>query len=351
MQRRALATVALSALVIGGCASQTGLQGERREPQTVTVKQDPGKLVYWVKPGPRVNLSKEVFGTPDNPRRHNVQKYIQQTELGPVKQLLRDIPMLVAAPEKARKVNDSGTQYTAFAMPGPFSNNAEPLPMEEGRNGHFEARMVNKVEVDQPGSPFTTTDKLDFETEFHDPDGNRYRIEMKKLVQPPIPGYDTGGGVVMDTQLHGTTGTGTPLMPREYTHGAFWGFGTLYVNGEKRGTWMTHLMTTQTVRKSDYSLAIDEELPLGEDARPVPSQPHHTHLIMMPVEPYKPMPMLGPLLGLGPTAPRHAPVETAYELPNGKKQPFIHVMFEQDTITEADNVSLEFLRDDEPGGS
>ena len=103
-------------------------------------------------------------------------------------------------------------------------------------------------------------------------------------------------------------------MPREYTHGAFWGFGDLYVNGEKKGTWMTHL-------------------------------------IMLPIEPCKPMPVLSPLLGLGPTAPRHAPVETAYELPNGESQPFIHMMFEQDTITEADNVSLDFVRDDEPKGS
>ena len=353
MNKRMLtATMLVSAGVMTGCASQPETPvNALDEPEVVTVKQDPGKFVYWVKPGPRVNLSEEVFGTPDSPKRHDVESYVAQTDLGPVKQLLRDMPALVSAPEQGRRTNDAGTAYTAFAKPGPFSNNAQPLPMEADSNGSFRARMVNNVETDQPGGPFNAADELDFEAEFHDPDGNHYRIDMQTLVQPPIPGYETGGGVVVDTELHGTTGTGTPLMPREYTHGAFWGFGDLYVNGEKKGTWMTHLMTTEVVRKNDYSLAIDEGLPLPADKRPITSQPHHTHLIMLPVEPYKPMPVLGPLLGVGPTAPRHAPVETAYELPNGEKQPFIHMMFEQDTVTEAQNVSLEFLRDDEPGSS
>jgi len=352
MNRTAAITMVLSAGLIAGCASQPEPEGALQEPQVVTVKQDPGKLVYWVKPGPRVNLSEEVFGTPDNPKRYNVERYTEKTDLGPIKQLIRDMPPLVAAPLGPRKMNEDGSKYTGFGAQTPFSNNAQPLPMgEDQKNGSFSATMVNNVAEDQPGGPFSAADELDFETEFHDPDGNHYRIEMQTLVQPPIPGYETGGGVVVDTQLHGTTGTGTPLMPKEYTHGAFWGFGDLYVNGEKRGTWMTHLMTTEVVRKDDYSLAIDEELPLSADERQIRSQPHHTHLIMLPVEPYKPLPVFGPLMGIGPTAPRHAAVETAYELPNGETQPFIHMMFEQDTVTRADNASLDFLRDDEPGGS
>ena len=352
MRRTSVITLALTASIVAGCASDPGKKGALEEPQVVTVKQDPGKLVYWIKPGPRENLSKEVFGTPDNPKRYNVERYAEKTDLGPIKQLLRDMPPLVVAPLSAREMNEGGTAYTGFGGQTPFSNKAQPLPMGEGKkNGSFRARMVNNVETDQPGGPFSAADELEFETRFHDPDGNQYRMEMNTLVQPPIPGYETGGGVVVNTQLHGTTGTGTPLMPREYTHGAFWGFADLYVNGEKRGTWMTHLMTTEVVRKNDYSLAIDRELPLPADARQIRSQPHHTHLIMLPIEPYKPMPVLGSLLGLGPTAPRHAPVETAYELPNGERQPFIHMMFEQDTITEAENVSLDFMRGDEAAGS
>jgi hypothetical protein len=351
MNKLTLTTMLASAGIVAGCAGQPDQPVNVLDrPEVVTVEQKAGKLVYWVKPGPRKNLSKSVFGTPNNPERYDVEQYIAQTDLGPIKQLLRDMPTLVAAPLEARKTNASGTAYTAFARPTAFSNQAQPLSMQTGKNGSFRARMVNNVETDQPGGPFAAADELDFETVFHDPDGNRYRIDMKTLIQPPIPGYETGGGVVVDTDLHGDTGTGTPLMPREYTHAAFWGFGDLYVNGEKQGTWLTHLMTTEVVRKGDYSLAIDEELPLSADKRPIASQPHHTHVIMMPIEPYKPMPVLG-ALGMGPTAPRFAPVKTAYQLPNGMTQPFIHMMYEQDSITEAKNVSLNFLRNDEPGAN
>jgi hypothetical protein len=351
MKKWTIPTVLASATVVAGCAGFSDQPVNALDrPEVVTVEQESGKLVYWVKPGPRVNLSEEIFGTPDNPKQYDVEKYVAQTDLGPIKQLLRDMPTLVTAPLEARKTDAAGAEYTAFAKPTAFSNNAQPLPMSKDKNGYFRARMTNNVETDQPGGPFSAADELDFETVFHDPDGNKYRIEMKTLVQPPIPGYETGGGVVLDTYLHGDTGTGTPLMPREYTQAAFWGFGDLYVNGEKQGTWLTHLMTTEVVRKMDYSLAIDEELPLGPDERPIASQPHHTHVIMMPIEPYKPMPVLGHL-GLGPTAPRFAPVKTAYKLPNGMTQPFIHMMYEQDSITEAENVSLKFLRDDEPSGS
>ena len=43
------------------------------------------------------------------------------------------------------------------------------------------------------------------------------------------------------------------------------------------------------------------------------------------------------------------PVLTAFELPNGKNQPFIHIMFDEDTIVNtgnADNSALvDVLRD------
>jgi len=32
--------------------------------------------------------------------------------------------------------------------------------------------------------------------------------------------------------------------------------------------------------------------------------------------------------------PVFKPLKTAFELPNGKPQPFIHVMYEQDTVVE-----------------
>ncbi len=200
--------------------------------------------------------------------------------------------------------------------------------------------MIDKVKTDLPGGPFNTHDQVTFETTFHDPDGNKYRVEIDRLVQPPLPRYKTGNGVVLDRYLHGKTGTGTPLMPREYTLGAFWSMGKLYVNGEYRGTRLTHLMTTQVVRDRDYNLVLDKELPLGENRRHIPDRKHHTHLMIAPVKPYKPMPVVGSLLGLGPTAPKFAPVPTEHTLESGKKQPVIHVMFEQDEIVDTKNVSL-----------
>lgn len=361
MRRSGLLSVLMAVLmVLAGCATKSDqIAGDdRRTPKsTVTVKQDWGKTVYWVKPGPR-RLSREVFGTPENPK-FTVKQALREAKKGtaefpdgapgPVLQLIKDLPILVAAPVKHRLENSRGTRYTKFTHPTPFSNSAEPLGFSKDENGYFEARLVDNVKSDQPGGPMNTHDKVDFETVFHDPQGNKYRVEIAHLVQPPLPRYETGNGVVLDRVLHGKTGTGTPLMPRQYSHAAFWSMGKIYVNGEYRGKRLTHLMTTQVVRDRDYRLALDEDLPLGRSNRHIPEQPHHTHLMIAPVKPYHPMPVLG-WFGLGPTAPKFSPVPTAFELENGRTQPFIHVMFEQDRITAAKNVDLDYLRSGEPGG-
>lgn len=346
----------LSSILVG-CAMMGGnnnqlKQAQKNRPSEVTVKQDWGKTVYWVEPGSR-RLSEEVFGTPQNPK-FTVKEQINNARQGtaefpegapgPVIQLIKDLPILVAAPMKHRQTNDRGTRFTVFTHPTPFSDKATPLGFSKDQGGYFNATLTDNVRSDLPGGPMNTHDKVDFETVFHDPDGNRYRVEIAHVVQPPLPGYETGNGVVMDTILHGNTGTGTPLMPREYTHAAFWAMGKIYVNGKMRGKRLTHLMTTQVVRDKDYKLALDEELPLGSDQRHIGDQPHHTHLMIPPVKPYHPMPVVGTMLGMGPVAPKYAPVPTAYELPNGKTQPFIHVMFEQDRITESRGVDLEYTQ-------
>mgnify|MGYP005851815861 CR=1 FL=1 len=279
-----------------------------------TVEQDPGKTVYWVLPGPR-KLSEKVFGTPANPKR-TLGPILEKVEKPPIRQLLKDLPILVAAPQKARKTNEAGSRYTVFAMPTPFSNDGRVV------SGSFETTVYDRVTKDQIGPPGKTPDEVALSAQFQDPAGNAYRLEFDHVVQPPFPGYETQGGVLIDGWLHGTTGTGSPLMPKEYTRVAWWGVVHLHINGEKVGTRVAHLMTTEPVRKSDYSLALDEEMPLDEEDRFIPSQDHHTHLIVLPI---KPVPGKGP---------RFAPVPSAFELPNGKKQPFIHMMFEEDDITE-----------------
>lgn len=339
-------------IFVSGCGMMGGDSGSNvskyESPRKVSVQQDWGKTVYWVKPGPR-ELSEDVFGTPGNPK-FTVRQKIREAKKGtaefpdgapqPVIKLIKELPILVAAPRKFRQAK--GNNYTKFTHPTPFSNRAQPLGFSKSQNGYFKATLIDNVRTDRPGGPMNTNDKVEFETVFHDPSGNKYRVEIAHLVQPPMPGYETGNGVVLDTYLHGKTGTGTPLMPRQYTHAAFWSMGKIYVNGEFRGKRLTHLMTTQVVRDKDYELALDEELPLGPENRHIEDQPHHTHLMIAPVKPYHPMPVAGTWFGMGPAAPKFAPVPTEYSLGNGKKQPFIHIMFEQDEITQTRGVDLNF---------
>lgn len=310
-------TLFLAALSVSTGAMAAGADKSGDLINKAVIEQEAGKTVYWVLPGPR-KLSEEVFGTPDNPKR-TLKQVLAKVDKPPIKALLEDLPILVAAPEKFRKTNEAGTKYTVFAHPTPFSDKARPLP--EDQSGHFKTTLLDRVPEDQPGKPGNTPDEVKLDTRFHDPAGNEYRLEFDHVVQPPFPGYDTQGGVFIDDYLHGTTGIGSPLMPKEYTRAAWWGIVHLYINGEKVDTKVAHLMTTEPVRKRDYSLALDEEMPLEPGERHIPGQEHHTHLIVIPVKPT-------------PKGPVFEPVNTAFELPNGKKQPFIHMMFEEDTIVE-----------------
>jgi hypothetical protein len=142
-------------------------------------------------------------------------------------------------------------------------------------------------------------------------------------VQPPIPGYETGGGVITNAWHHGLGLPGSPLMPRVYNYGAFWGVGDVVIDGEvatEDGFRVIHFMTTQTARDQDYRLAIDEELPLAEDET-IAGQNHQTHGVVLPIRPTE-------------DGPVFEPVPTAFELPNGDAQPFIHAMWEQDEVVE-----------------
>ena len=348
MRFRSFYFTAAAVLVAGGLLAACGGQTELREvakesTSQVTVQQDWGSVAYWIEPGPR-RLDSEVFGTPQDPKFTLKEKLAQGEEMGlpgPIMDLMRDLPPLVSAPMPARET--SGGEFTMFTQPTIFSDNAVPLGFSEDDGARLEATLTDRVESDIPEEPFNTHDEVEMDLEFHDPDGNHYRVEMTRLVQPPLPGYETGNGVVLDRDLHGVTGTGTPLMPSEYTHAAFWGFGDLYVNGERRANRLVHLMTTEVVRNEEYELVFDGDLPLSSDERHIEDQTHHTHVVILPIETYKPMPMMGPLLGIGPTAPRHAPVPTEYELPNGQTQKAIHIMFEEDEITNTQNVNLDHM--------
>ena len=281
-----------------------------------TVKQDSGKITYWVLPGPR-KLDPAVFGTPNEPKMLLKPK-IKAAKQGPyppnVPGLLKDLPFLAGLPMKARAEAPDGGWI--LKQPNPFSDKARIV------SGSFEARLEDRVASDQPGPPGKTPDSAEMTAQFTDPVGNDYRVELDHVVQPPLPGYDTEGGVMIDSVHHGATGTGTPLMPKVDTHAAFWGIGKIFVNGEPKGMRVTHMMTTEVVRDSEYRLVLQDELPLDSEERQIADQAHHTHLMVLPI---KPVPRKGPTF---------APVQTAFELPNSKNQPFMHIMYEQDEIVE-----------------
>lgn len=326
LSRRAGTPVAtLAALAIGACSSAAGdgdkpaQMAETQAPDRI-VKQDPGQVTYWVMPGPR-RLSPEVFGTADNPKMtlkpklKAAQQAVEAGKMPPsVPQLLKDLPILVAVPEKARSPTGDGGM--ALKHPTPFSDKGRII------KGNFEAKFWDEVNADTPGKPGQTPDKARMTAEFTDPQGNDYRVVLDHVVKPPFPGYETDGGVLLSDYHHGATGTGSPLMPQVWTIGAFWGVGDVYINGELRQKKrVMHLMTSEIVRDNDYHLAQQEEMPLSPDEWLVKGQPHHTHLIVLPVKATKKGPVFDP-----------AP--TAFELPNGKNQPFMHVMFEQDTVVK-----------------
>ncbi len=292
---------------------------EMMPPDRIT-KQESGNVTYWVMPGPR-ELSPAVFGTSDNPKMRFKPKLreaygmVAAGKAPPsVPQLLKDLPILVGVPEKARKTMGDGTQV--LKQPTPFSDDGLVI------SGNFEAKFWDEVNKDTPGKPGDTPDKAKMTAEFTDPQGNEYKAVLDHVVKPPFPGYETDGGVLLSDYLHGATGTGTPLMTQVWTIAAYWGVGELYVNGElKSKKRVMHLMTTEVVRDNDYHLALDEEMPLQPDEWLVKGQSHHTHFFVMPIKATK-------------KGPKFNPVPTAFNLGEDKTQPFIHVMYEQDTVVK-----------------
>ncbi|WP_230198557.1 cupredoxin domain-containing protein [Halopiger goleimassiliensis] len=243
--------------------------------------------------------------------------------------MLEDLPLLVAAPEAGREPieddEDAGVAEQTFVEPNLYSDEAEVT------SGAFEITYRDRQPYDTPGEPGDTADEVDLETVFTDPAGNEYRLDFDHVVKPPIPGYQTGGGVRVGAWHHGQTGTGSPLMAQVYDYAACWDVGDIYVNGElatEDGFRVIHFMTTQTVRDERYRLAIDEELPLAPEET-IAGQLHHTHGVVLPIRPTDEGPVFDP-------------VPTAMELPDGEMQPFIHAMWEQEELVEGPFDDWEF---------
>lgn len=289
-------------------------------PRQRTVWQRPGKVVYWVLPGPR-QLSPDVFGTPGHPKDtcgpkiEAAERAVAAHRMPPaVPATLRKLPILVCAPLKARRVHADGSWW--MDRPTPFSDRGRII------SGSFRAHYYDYVTKNPPGPAGKTPDRATMEAKFTDPQGHHYRVVLKKIVKPPFPGYRVQGGVMIDSYHHGLTGTGSPLMPKVKTYAALWGFGDVYIDGKlaDRDAVM-HMMTTEIVRDRDYHLALNDQMPLAPDQWFIKGQATHTHLIVLP---------LRVVHGQGPV---FRPLKTAFRLPNGHDQPFMHIMFEQDQMS------------------
>lgn len=300
--------------------STTVAQGSSTTGVDVHVKQDPGKVVYWILPGQR-RLGEIEWGTPAHPRAL-LEPVMEKAKQLPaplnhsVPQLLQQIPILGGLPLAARETNEDGTKFTTTKKPTAVG--------DQGRivSGSFDVVYQDRQPYDLPGSLLDTQDAVQASAHFTDPAGNEYELVVEKLWQPPIPDWETGGGVLTNAFIHGNTGTESPLFPRVFSWGAFWGLGKVIVNGKvvNEDQWI-HFMTTQTVRDKDYRLVTQDELPLSPDDT-IAGQVHHTHVIVRPVK-------------VTPDGPVFEPVHTAFELPNGQMQPFLHIMFEQDEIVQS----------------
>lgn len=348
MNRRNLiktAGIATAAGVFGSgraLAKAKQLEMKKRSGDTVTVeaKQSAGKRTHWILPGTR-RLDPKLFGTPvdggSTPQlgmdaiRHRIWALKQAGNDGPAGLLAGDpvegesfgpFPVPVGWPEGLRGTNSDGTRYTRTTKPLPFSDRAVGSDDEETNvDGEFELTYFDRQGFEGEGDE---EDAIELDVWFKDPAGNRYEIDIEHLEYHDGV-HPHGRGVMTGAYLHGTTGIGTPLMPTVYTFGSFWGVGNVSINGEEPEPQNTgrlvHFMTTQNVRMSDYTLAIDGELPLGVDGNPTAhlDRPTHTHGILPPVR-------------MTAEGPRRVPLKSAFELPNGMKQPFVHFMWDEDVV-------------------
>ena len=341
--RTAGIVTAASALGPGQALAKANDRQEKKRSNgelSVEAKQTAGNQTHWILPGPR-RLDPELFGTPvgggSTPQRgmdairHRIWALRQAGNDGPAGLLAGDsvdgasfdpFPVPVGWPEGLRETNDDGTRYTRTTKPLPFSDRA--VGSDDGEtnvDGEFELTYIDREGFEGDGNE---KDAIELDVWFTDPAGNRYEIDIEHLERHDGV-HPHGRGVMTGAYLHGTTGIGTPLMPTVYTFGSFWGVGSVSINGEEPEPQNTerlvHFMTTQNVRTSDYTLAIDSELPLGTDDTPdgYLDRLTHTHGILPPVR-------------MTTEGPRQVPLKSAFELPNGMTQPFAHFMWDEDVV-------------------
>ena len=238
--------------------------------------------VRWILPGQR-QLDPNIFGTPMAPLGFEPD---------------------VGVPIEARLTNEDGTAFTTTAGPTPFSDNFALI------NGAYELSAVDNTLADDLNSQ----DKVYFRSTFTSPGGEiSYELSVNSILPVGVL-HPVFGGVATNMIHHGTTGIGTKLQPTVPTYGAFWGIGTLKVNGQvpdEGRDRLVHGMITSNVRNEEYELVFDDQ---------VDTSKIHTHLFLPPFQ-------IAVNEG-GEFAEVPRPVPTGFVLPNGMQQPFLHIMYE-----------------------
>lgn len=270
-----------------------------------------GSEAFWVLPGPR-KLSPRVFGTKENPKRL-VQPKIDNAS-GTVPKLLKKLPLLVGLPTDGPWGRHSMNGGQILKHGSPFGNKMKPVKGDHQFSVSFQDNQLE----DGGSSILNTDDGIKFKAEFNDPQGNSYVVQSNKAFMPPIPGWQTEGGVLMNSYIGGTTGTFIPLLPKAYSHATFWGIGKITVNDNDPVARVVVFYITEDVRDEDGKLALDEKMSINPNGV-------QAHLLVPPI---KPVPGKGPV-------PK--PVPTAFDLPEKApkdKQPFISIYYPNPNITE-----------------
>ncbi len=294
--------------------SATAGEEEHNDPEDTVPRslaaEDGGGDAYWVLPGPR-KLSPTVFGTEENPKRL-VKDKIKKAK-GTVPKLLKKLPLLVGLPMSGPWGRSSTNGGQIVKHGSPFGNKMKPV-----KGDHmFEATFEDNQLDDSGKRIIDTDDRARFQATFNDPQGNSYVVRAKKAFMPPIPGWRTQGGVLMNSHIGGTTGTFIPLFPKAYSYATFWAIGQIKVNDKDPVARVVVFYITEDVRDGDGKLALDEEMSLDSDGV-------QAHLLVPPIK---------PVLGKGPVP---KPVPTAFELPPKAPkdvQPFISIYYPDPEIT------------------
>ncbi len=258
-----------------GVDKPLGLMGG---PVHVTITQPEGGV--FVALPDRRTLDEAVFGTPAHPRAFG------------------GTPGINGVPPMAR--GSQNEHYTSMTMPSPFGDKYLVLP-----GGQLSVDLVDATATDAA----TSNDRVKVSASWKDKAGNTYSVQCCAMLATHGIEYPTFGGVVTNHILHGSSRVGTALMPTEFTYAAFWGIGSVSVNGNVVDDHrLIHGMLTEYVRAQGYTLAADSAV------TPTRMQFH----LMVP--PFMPNPKEG---RFDPSA-----VHTGFKLPNGMELPFWHVMFE-----------------------